>query len=65
MRVEHANSGWHETLNIRHHSVDRRSREALRSCTRDRPCEDFPFKSGEDYDAAVLLDLDYWVLIPR
>jgi 2-methylfumaryl-CoA hydratase len=33
--------------------------------TRDRPCEDFPLKSGEDYDSAVLLDLDYWVLMPR
>jgi 2-methylfumaryl-CoA hydratase len=33
--------------------------------TRDRTCEDFPFKTGEDYDPAVLLDLDYWVLIPR
>ena len=33
--------------------------------TRDRPCEDFPLKSGDDYDPAVLLDLDYWVLIPR
>jgi len=33
--------------------------------TRDRPCEDFPFKSGEDYDPEILLDLDYWVLMPR
>jgi 2-methylfumaryl-CoA hydratase len=33
--------------------------------TRDRPCADFPLRSGEDYDAAVLLDLDYWVLMPR
>ena len=33
--------------------------------TRDRPCEDFPLKTGEDYDPAVLLDLDYWVLMPR
>src|SRR4051812_17091132 len=33
--------------------------------TSDRPCADFPYKSGEDYDRAVLLDLDYWVLIPR
>ncbi len=33
--------------------------------TRDRPCADFPFKSGDDYDPAVLLDLDYWVLMPR
>jgi 2-methylfumaryl-CoA hydratase len=33
--------------------------------TRDRPCEDFPYKTGDDYDPAVLLDLDYWVLMPR
>ena len=33
--------------------------------TRDRPCADFPYKAGDDYDPAVLLDLDYWVLIPR
>jgi 2-methylfumaryl-CoA hydratase len=33
--------------------------------TKDRPCADFPFKSGEDYDPSVILDLDYWVLIPR
>ena len=32
---------------------------------RDRPCDDFPFKSGDDYDPAILLDLDYWVLIAR
>ncbi len=33
--------------------------------TADRICADFPDKSGEDYDPAVLLDLDYWVLMPR
>ena len=33
--------------------------------TNDRPCADFPLKTGEDYDPAVLLDLDYWVLMPR
>jgi 2-methylfumaryl-CoA hydratase len=33
--------------------------------TADRPCQDFPDKTGDDYDPAVLLDLDYWVLIPR
>ena len=33
--------------------------------TRDRPCPDFPLKDGEEYDPAVLLDLDYWALIPR
>jgi 2-methylfumaryl-CoA hydratase len=32
--------------------------------TCDRPCGDFPYKAGEDYDKSVLLDLDYWVLIP-
>ena len=33
--------------------------------TKDRPCADFPHKGGEDYDPAVILDLDYWALIPR
>ena len=33
--------------------------------TKDRPCSDFPLKTGDDYDPAVILDLDYWVLIPR
>src|SRR5262249_60524829 len=33
--------------------------------TKDRPCSDFPYKSGDDYDPAVILDLDYWVLMPR
>jgi 2-methylfumaryl-CoA hydratase len=33
--------------------------------TKDRPCEDFPLKNGNDYDPAVILDLDYWVLMPR
>jgi 2-methylfumaryl-CoA hydratase len=33
--------------------------------TKDRPCADFPYKTGKDYDPAVILDLDYWVLMPR
>jgi 2-methylfumaryl-CoA hydratase len=33
--------------------------------TNDKPCSDFPLKTGDDYDPAVLLDLDYWALIPR
>jgi 2-methylfumaryl-CoA hydratase len=33
--------------------------------TKDRPCTDFPLKSGDDYDPAVVLDLDYWVLMPQ
>ena len=33
--------------------------------TKNRPCSDFPDKSGAEYDPAVILDLDYWVLMPR
>jgi len=33
--------------------------------TKDRGCADFPFKTGDEYDPAVILDLDYWVLLPR
>jgi len=32
---------------------------------KDRPCTDFPLKAGDQDDPAVILDLDYWVLIPR
>jgi 2-methylfumaryl-CoA hydratase len=38
----------------------------LRSiAAKDHPCGDFPDKSGEGYHPAVVLDLDYWVLMPR
>ena len=33
--------------------------------TRNRPCADFPDRTGADYDPAVILDLDYWALLPR
>src|SRR6266540_4368430 len=33
--------------------------------TKDRPCADFPLKDAGADDPAVLLDLDYWVLMPR
>ena len=33
--------------------------------TKDRPCADYPWKQGEEYDPAVILELDYWVLLPR
>ncbi|HMA75567.1 MAG TPA: MaoC family dehydratase [Xanthobacteraceae bacterium] len=33
--------------------------------TKDRPCADFPDKADQDYDPAVILDLDYWALMPR
>jgi 2-methylfumaryl-CoA hydratase len=32
---------------------------------KDRPCSDFPLKSGDADDPAVLLDLDYWALLPQ
>jgi 2-methylfumaryl-CoA hydratase len=33
--------------------------------TRNRTCADFPDRSGPDYDPDVILDLDYWALLPR
>ena len=33
--------------------------------TKDQPCTDFPLKQGEADDPSVILDLDYWVLMPR
>jgi 2-methylfumaryl-CoA hydratase len=33
--------------------------------TKDRPCPNFPDKTGESYDPSVILDLDYWVLMPK
>jgi 2-methylfumaryl-CoA hydratase len=33
---------------------------------KDRPCADFPDKQADgSYDPAVILDLDYWVAVPR
>jgi 2-methylfumaryl-CoA hydratase len=34
--------------------------------TKEKPCWDYPFKSPDgNYDAVVVLDFDYTVLIPR
>jgi 2-methylfumaryl-CoA hydratase len=33
--------------------------------TKDQPCADFPLKSGDADNPAVILDLDYWVLMPK
>jgi 2-methylfumaryl-CoA hydratase len=33
--------------------------------TKDRLCAEYPDKAGEADDPSVILDLDYWVLIPR
>jgi 2-methylfumaryl-CoA hydratase len=32
---------------------------------KDQPCATFPGKNGGNYDPAAILDLDYWVLMPR
>jgi 2-methylfumaryl-CoA hydratase len=32
---------------------------------KNRACADFPSRSGDAYDPSVILDLDYWALIPR
>ena len=32
--------------------------------TKNCPCADYPYKTDGAYDAAVILDLDTWVLIP-
>ena len=34
--------------------------------TKDLPCHDFPLRdAGGTLPAGILLDLDYWVLVPR
>ncbi|MFN3671397.1 MAG: MaoC family dehydratase [Bosea sp. (in: a-proteobacteria)] len=33
--------------------------------TKNRPCGDFPLKQGDGYAEGVILDFDYWALIPR
>jgi 2-methylfumaryl-CoA hydratase len=33
--------------------------------TKNQPCQAFPLKAGDGYDPAVILDLDYWALMPR
>ena len=59
---------WSEVLD-RMELPDRGDLGALRLrtvATKDRPCADFPHKTAEGkYDPAVVLDLDYTVLMPR
>jgi 2-methylfumaryl-CoA hydratase len=36
------------------------------TATKDRPCADFSYKKNDGaYEDAVILDLDYWVVLPR
>jgi 2-methylfumaryl-CoA hydratase len=63
----HTVFAWSEVLDAAE-VPGRRDVGALRLrtvATKDRPCADFPYKQGDDYDPAVILDLDYWVLLPR
>jgi 2-methylfumaryl-CoA hydratase len=58
---------WSEIL-AKAELPQRRDLGALRVrtiATKDKPCGGFPLKNGDEDDPAVILDLDYWVLIPR
>ena len=33
--------------------------------TKDQSCAQFPLRASDKDDPAVILDLDYWVLMPR
>jgi hypothetical protein len=33
--------------------------------TRDAPCAEFPVEDGTADKSGVILELDYWVLMPR
>jgi 2-methylfumaryl-CoA hydratase len=58
---------WSEVLE-RREIPKRKDLGALRLrtiATKDKPCADFPGRQGEEYDPAVILDLDYWALVPR
>jgi 2-methylfumaryl-CoA hydratase len=58
---------WSEVL-AKEALPGRRDLGALRVRTvaaKDRPCTDFPNRHDDKYDPAVVLDLDYTVLLPR
>jgi 2-methylfumaryl-CoA hydratase len=58
---------WSEILECRE-IPKRKDIGALRLrtiATKDKPCGDFPYKNGADYDPAIILDLDYWAIIAR
>ncbi|MDJ1157345.1 MaoC family dehydratase [Chelatococcus sp. SYSU_G07232] len=58
---------WSEILDVAE-AAGRPDVGALRIrtvATKNRPCADFPDRTGGEYDPAVILDFDYWALIPR
>jgi len=58
---------WSEVLDKAETGVDGMGALRLRLvATKDQPCTDFPDKDGEGkYAPSVILDLDYWALMPR
>jgi 2-methylfumaryl-CoA hydratase len=58
---------WSEVLD-KAELAGRRDIGALRLrmvAAKDHPCADFPDKTGDAYHPSVVLDLDYWALMPR
>lgn len=58
---------WSEVL-AKADIPDRNDIGALRLrtvATKDRPCSDFPLKTADGDDPSVILDLDYWALMPK
>jgi 2-methylfumaryl-CoA hydratase len=58
---------WSEVLD-KAAAADRDDVGALRLrtiATKDQPCGQFPLRAGDKDDPAVILDLDYWALMPR
>jgi 2-methylfumaryl-CoA hydratase len=65
---------WSEVLdkapipNADEPELDRRDCAALRLrlvATKNLPCADFPYRDGDKYCENVVLDLDYWAIVPR
>ncbi|MGI9522288.1 MAG: MaoC family dehydratase [Hyphomicrobiaceae bacterium] len=59
---------WTEVLetSVLQHRHDLGALRLRTIATRNRPCDDFPDRTdGSSYDEGVVLDLDYWVLVPR
>ena len=65
---------WSEVLdkatipNADEPELDRRDCAALRLrlvATKNLPCTDFPYRDGDKYLENVVLDLDYWAIVPR
>lgn len=58
---------WTEVLDVQP-LPSRKELGALRLrtiATKNRPCLDYPYKHDEEYDPAVILEIDYWALMPR